>query len=63
MDLRALAKDRAGREPVELSIIGAGNLGRAIATSATRVGHDVTITASNAANAETTARQLGVHWA
>lgn len=48
---------------MELSIIGAGNLGRAIATSAARVGHDVTITASNAANAETTARQLGVHWA
>ncbi len=48
---------------MKLSIIGAGNLGRAIAASVKRVGHFVTITASNAANAETAARQLGVDWA
>jgi 8-hydroxy-5-deazaflavin:NADPH oxidoreductase len=42
---------------MQIAIIGAGNVGRALATSLTRAGHDVTITAEHAANAVEAASQ------
>jgi 8-hydroxy-5-deazaflavin:NADPH oxidoreductase len=44
---------------MKVAIIGAGDVGRALATSITRAGHDVTISAKNHANAEEAARQIG----
>ena len=44
---------------MQIAIIGAGNVGRALATSLTRAGHDVTITAEHAANAAEAASQSG----
>jgi 8-hydroxy-5-deazaflavin:NADPH oxidoreductase len=48
---------------LNISIIGAGNLGRAVAAAAKAAGHEVTITASNPQHAETSAQALGVNWA
>lgn len=44
---------------MQIAIIGAGNVGRALATSLTRAGHDVTITAEHTANAVEAASQSG----
>ncbi len=44
---------------MQIAIIGAGNVGRALATSLTRAGHDVTITAEHGANAVSAASQSG----
>src|SRR5215210_7582041 len=44
---------------MQIAIIGAGNVGRALATSLTRAGHDVTISAAHAANARDAASQTG----
>jgi NADPH-dependent F420 reductase len=44
---------------VKVTIIGAGNVGRALATSARRAGHDVTITAQNPEHAAAAADQAG----
>ncbi len=44
---------------VNISIIGAGNVGRAVATSAHRAGHTVTITASNLESAKLLADETG----
>ncbi len=44
---------------MKVAIIGAGNVGRALATSITRAGHDVTITAKNPENAEQVAQDVG----
>ena len=44
---------------MNISIIGAGNVGRAVATSARRAGHNVTITAANFASAQQAADQTG----
>ena len=44
---------------MQIAIIGAGNVGRALATSLTRAGHEVTITAEHAANAVSAASQSG----
>ncbi len=44
---------------MQIAIIGAGNVGRALATSLTRAGHDVTITAKHAEHATDAARQSG----
>ena len=44
---------------MQIAIIGAGNVGRALATSLTRAGHDVTITAEHAENATEAATQTG----
>ena len=44
---------------MQIAIIGAGNVGRALATSLTRAGHDVTITAEHAERATEAARQSG----
>jgi predicted dinucleotide-binding enzyme len=44
---------------MQIAIIGAGNVGRALATSLTRAGHDVTITAEHAEHAAEAARQSG----
>lgn len=44
---------------MQIAIIGAGNVGRALATSLTRAGHDVTITAEHAEHAAEAASQSG----
>lgn len=44
---------------MQIAIIGAGNVGRALATSLTRAGHDVTITAAHAEHAAEAATQSG----
>jgi len=44
---------------MQIAIIGAGNVGRALATSLTRAGHEVTITSEHAANAVEVASQSG----
>jgi predicted dinucleotide-binding enzyme len=44
---------------MQIAIIGAGNVGRALATSLTRAGHDVTITAEHADHATEAARLSG----
>jgi predicted dinucleotide-binding enzyme len=44
---------------MQIAIIGAGNVGRALATSLTRAGHDVTITAEHADHATAAASQTG----
>src|SRR5215211_3823067 len=44
---------------MQIAIIGAGNVGRALATSLTRAGHDVTITAPHADHAVAVASQTG----
>jgi 8-hydroxy-5-deazaflavin:NADPH oxidoreductase len=46
---------------VKVTIIGAGNVGRALATSARRAGHDVTIAAKNREHATEVAEQTGAH--
>jgi len=45
---------------VNIAIIGTGNVGQALATSARRAGHDVTIAGRDAAKASTIATELGV---
>jgi predicted dinucleotide-binding enzyme len=44
---------------MQIAIIGAGNVGRALATSLTQAGHDVTITAEHAEHATDAARESG----
>ena len=44
---------------MQIAIIGAGNVGRALATSLTRAGHDVTITARHADHAVDVASETG----
>ena len=44
---------------MQIAIIGAGNVGRALATSLTRAGHDVTITAANPEHAAEVATATG----
>lgn len=44
---------------MKVAIIGAGNVGKALATSITNAGHDVTIAASNAENARAAAHEIG----
>jgi predicted dinucleotide-binding enzyme len=44
---------------MQIAIIGAGNVGRALATSLTRAGHDVTITAAHADHAVDAASRSG----
>lgn len=44
---------------MKVAIIGAGNVGKALGTSLTRAGHEVTITASNLASAEAAASEIG----
>ncbi len=44
---------------MQIAIIGAGNVGRALASSLTRAGHDVTITAENPEHAVEAASQTG----
>ncbi len=45
---------------MKVAIIGAGNVGKALATSITRAGHDVTISASSPDNARAAAVEVGV---
>ena len=45
---------------MNIAIIGTGNVGRALATSTRRAGHDVTIVGRDAAKASATAAELGV---
>ena len=44
---------------MKVAIIGAGNVGRALATSITRAGHDVTIAAKNPEHAKAAADEIG----
>jgi predicted dinucleotide-binding enzyme len=44
---------------MQIAIIGAGNVGRALAGSLTRAGHDVTLTAAHHEHAEAAAKQTG----
>jgi predicted dinucleotide-binding enzyme len=44
---------------MQIAIIGAGNVGRALATSLTRAGHEVTISAAHPEHAVTAAAQTG----
>ena len=44
---------------MQIAIIGAGNVGRALATSLTRAGHHVTVAASHREHAEQTATETG----
>jgi predicted dinucleotide-binding enzyme len=44
---------------MQIAIIGAGNVGRALAGSFTRAGHDVTVSASNPEHARETAADAG----
>jgi predicted dinucleotide-binding enzyme len=44
---------------MQIAIIGAGNVGRALATSLTRAGHDVTVAATNPEHATAAAAQAG----
>lgn len=44
---------------MQIAIIGAGNVGRALATSLTRAGHDVTISAAHPEHAREAATQTG----
>jgi len=44
---------------MQIAIIGAGNVGRALATSLTRAGHDVTLTAQHPEHAEAVAEATG----
>jgi len=46
---------------MKVAIIGAGNVGTALATSITRAGHDVTISASSPESAQWAASAIGVH--
>ena len=47
-------------DPMKVAIIGAGNVGKALATSITRAGHDVTISASSPESAQRAASATGV---
>ena len=44
---------------MKVAIIGAGNVGKALATSITKAGHDVTIAAKNSENARVAAGEIG----
>ena len=44
---------------MKVAIIGAGNVGKALATSISRAGHHVTITAKNPDNAQVAAKETG----
>ena len=44
---------------MKVAIIGAGNVGKALATSITNAGHDVTIAARNSGNARSAADEVG----
>ncbi|MGH3757739.1 NADPH-dependent F420 reductase [Actinophytocola sp.] len=48
---------------MKLAVIGAGNVGQAIALASTRAGHDVVITARTQDTAKTVADRLHVSWA
>jgi 8-hydroxy-5-deazaflavin:NADPH oxidoreductase len=48
-----------GTFTMKVAIIGPGNVGKALATSITRAGHDVTLTAKNRERAAEAAREVG----
>ena len=49
-----------GHPTMKVTIIGAGNVGKALGTSISRAGHDVTITAKHPDRAQEAARTIGV---
>jgi predicted dinucleotide-binding enzyme len=53
------AERRGTEEQVDISIIGSGNIAKALGASAVRAGHDVTIASREAANAGATATEIG----
>jgi NADPH-dependent F420 reductase len=48
-----------GRSTMKVAIIGAGNVGKALATSITRAGHEVTLSASSPESAQQAATAVG----
>jgi NADPH-dependent F420 reductase len=46
---------------MKVTIIGAGNVGKALGTSISRAGHDVTITAKHPEHAQEAAMEIGAH--
>jgi 8-hydroxy-5-deazaflavin:NADPH oxidoreductase len=46
---------------MKVAIIGAGNVGKALGTSISAAGHDVTITAKHPEHAQKTAKEIGAH--
>jgi NADPH-dependent F420 reductase len=46
---------------MKVTIIGAGNVGKALGTSISRAGHDVTITAKHPEHAQEAAKEIGAH--
>jgi len=48
-----------GHSTMKVTIIGAGNVGKALGTSISRAGHDVTITAKHPEHAQEAARAIG----
>jgi 8-hydroxy-5-deazaflavin:NADPH oxidoreductase len=46
---------------VKIAVIGAGNVGQALAGSLSKAGHEVTISSAHPQNANKIARELGVH--
>jgi NADPH-dependent F420 reductase len=46
---------------MDIAIIGTGNVGRALATSLTRAGHHVTLSARDAAKTKALAEEIGAH--
>jgi 8-hydroxy-5-deazaflavin:NADPH oxidoreductase len=51
---------REGQPRFKIGIIGAGNVGRALATAGVRAGHAITITSTTPEEAESVAAQVGV---
>jgi 8-hydroxy-5-deazaflavin:NADPH oxidoreductase len=54
-----IASHTKGSSTMKVAIIGAGNVGKALAGSMARAGHDVTISASTPESAQEAARQTG----
>ena len=50
-----------GHPTMKVTIIGAGNVGKALGTSISRAGHDVTITAKHPEHAQEAAKAIGAH--
>ena len=53
--------DPEGHPTMKVTIIGAGNVGKALGTSISRAGHDVTITAKHPEHAQEAAKVIGAH--
>src|SRR5579864_8524383 len=57
--VRSVGSTRHGRAHMKVAIIGSGNVGKALASSAVKAGHDVTITATTYDKAVEAAKATG----